>query len=187
MSTDERITQALIEMRRGDERAAERLMLLVYDKLRALAGQYMASERAEHTLQPTALLNEACLRLFDQSQVNWQDKAHFVAAAAQIMRRILVDHARQRAAAKRGGGWDKQPFDEQIAATDPQQMGNVIAIDEALEELKRLNPRQAKVVELRFFGGLNIKETAYVLGVSDRTVNGDWDSARLWLQQRLNQ
>ena len=186
MSTDEHITQTLIELTRGDEAAAERLMLQVHDKLRALAGQYMARERAEHTLQPTALLNEAYLRLFDQSRLNWQDKAHFVAAAAQIMRRILVDHARQRAAAKRGG--DRQ----RVELAEPNLVGptadvDLIALDDALEELKSLNPRQARVVELRFFGGLTVKDAAYALDIAERTANNDWEFARAWLRQRISE
>ncbi len=186
MSKDEHITQTLIELTRGDEGAAERLMPLVHDKLRALAGHYMAHERAEHTLQPTALLNEAYLRLFDQSQVNWKNKAHFVAAAAQIMRRILVDHARQRAAAKRGGNRQRVELDEPNLA-GPMADVDLIALDDALEELKSLNPRQARVVELRFFGGLTVKDTAYALGIAERTANNDWEFARAWLRQRISQ
>ena len=186
MSTDEHITQTLIESTRGDEAAAERLMMLMHDKLRVLAGQYMARERAEHTLQPTALLNEAYLRLFDQSQVNWQNKAHFVASAAQIMRRILVDHARQRAAAKRGGDHKRVELAE-LNLAGPTPDIDLIALDEALEELKSLNPRQARVVELRFFGGLTVKEAAYALDIAERTANNDWEFARAWLRQRVSQ
>ena len=186
MSKDDHITQTLIELTRGDEGAAERLMPLVHDKLRALAGHYMARERAEHTLQPTALLNEAYLRLFDQSQVNWQNKAHFMAAAAQIMRRILVDHARQRAAAKRGGNRQRVELDEPNLA-GPMADVDLIALDDALEELKSLNPRQARVVELRFFGGLTVKDTAFALDIAERTANNDWEFARAWLRQRISQ
>ena len=186
MSSDEHITQTLIDLTCGAEGSAERLMPLVYDKLRALAGQYMAHERAEHTLQPTALLNEAYLRLFDQSRVNWQNKAHFVAVAAQMMRRILVDHARQHAAAKRGGNRQRVELDEPNLA-GPVADVDLIALDDALEELESLNPRQAKVVELRFFGGLPVKEVAYALDIAERTVNNDWEFARAWLRQRISQ
>ena len=190
MSSDEHITQTLIESTRGDERAAERLMLLMHDKLRVLAGQYMARERVEHTLQPTALLNEAYLRMFNQSRLNWQNKAHFVASAAQIMRRILVDHARQHAAAKRGGDRERVELDEPNLASPmvPTYVGiDLIALDDALEELKLLNPRQARVVELRFFGGLTVKEAAYALDIAERTANNDWEFARAWLRQRISQ
>ncbi len=186
MSSDEHITQTLIELTRGDDAAAERLMLLVHDKLRVLAGQYMARERVEHTLQPTALLNEAYLRLFNQSRLNWQNKAHFVAAAAQMMRRILVDHARQHAAAKRGGDRERVELDEPNLA-GPTADIDLIALDDALEELKSLNPRQSRVVELRFFGGLTVKETAYALDIAERTANNDWEFARAWLRQRISQ
>ena len=186
MSSHEHITQTLIESTRGDEAAAERLMVLVHDKLRALAGHYMARERAEHTLQPTALLNEAYLRLFDQSRVNWQNKAHFVASAVQMMRRILVDHARQRAAVKRGGDRKRVELDEPNLAS-PTADVDLIALDDALEELKSLNPRQARVVELRFFGGLTVKETASALDIAERTANNDWEFARAWLRQRVSQ
>ncbi len=183
MSEDEHITQTLIELTRGDEGAAERLMPLVYDKLRALAARYMRHERPDHTLQATALINEAYLRLFDQSLVNWQNKAHFVAVAAQMMRRILVDHARQRAAAKRGGNRQRVELDEPNLA-GPTADVDLIALDDALEELKSLNPRQARVVELRFFGGLTVKDAAYALDIAERTANNDWEFARAWLRQR---
>ena len=186
MSKDEHITQTLIELTRGDEGAAERLMPLVHDKLRALAGHYMARERAEHTLQPTALLNEAYLRLFDQSRVNWQNKAHFAAVAAQMMRRILVDHARKNAALKRGGDRGRVEMDEPNLA-GPMGDVDLIALDDALDELKLLNPRQARVVESRFFGGLTVKEAACALDISERTVNNDWEFARAWLRQRISQ
>ena len=180
------LTQTLLSLTRGDPHATDALAPVVYEKLRALAEQYMRRERADHTLQGTALVNEAYLRLFDKTRGDWQGKAHFIAVAAEAMRHILVDHARRRAAAKRGGGWEKKPLDSNLADPDAQQAIDLIAIDEALAELKKLNSRQARVVELRFFGGSNVKETACVLGVSERTVVNDWDFARLWLQRWLS-
>ncbi len=185
MSTSEDTTRTLIELSRGDERAADKLAPVVYEKLRALAQQYMQRERPDHTLQATALLNEAYMKLIDQSKVDWKSKTHFVAVAAEMMRRILVDHARRHAAAKHGGGRVKIPLEGDPAAPEGQRAIDVIALDEALEELKKLDSRQARVVELRFFGGLTVKEAAYALGVSDRTVDNEWCFARAWLRRRL--
>ena len=182
---NEDTTRTLIELTRGSEGAAERLMPLVYDKLRALAERYMRRERPDHTLQATALLNEAYLRLFDQKRVDWKGKAHFVALAAEMMRRILVDHARGHAAAKRGGGREKVALDNGLGLADAARGVDLIALDDALEELKKLNSRQTRVIELRFFGGLTVRETAYALGVSDRTVDNDWSFARAWLRRRI--
>lgn len=160
-------------------------MPLVYDKLRILAEQYMARERADHTLQPTALLNEAYLRMFDQSQVNWQNKAHFLGVAAQMMRRILVDHARKHAAVKRGGDRTRVEMDEPNPAGRKENV-DLIALDDALQEMNAAYPRQARVVELRYFGGLTIKQVAYALEIAERTVNNDWEFARAWLRQKIS-
>lgn len=185
MSAPEDITTTLLGLTRGDGSAADRLMPLVYEKLRGLAEQFMQRERRDHTLQATALLNEAYLRLFDQSRVDWRGRAHFVAMAAEMMRRILVDHARRRAATKRGGGRDRVPLDETLAVTDARRQVDLIALDDALRELQKLNLRQARVVELRYFGGLSVKETAYALDISERTVENDWSVARAWLKQTM--
>jgi RNA polymerase sigma factor (TIGR02999 family) len=180
----EDVTQVLEQIRNGDERAADKLLPLVYDEFRALARHYLAQERANHTLQPTALVHEAYMKLVDQSRVDWQGRSHFFAVAAQAMRRILVDHARSRQREKRGGGRARVVLDEAVALS-PQKDEDVIALDEALEQLAKLDPRQAKVVELRFFGGLSVEEVAHTLGVSKRTVEGDWTFARAWLSREL--
>jgi RNA polymerase sigma factor (TIGR02999 family) len=180
----EDVTQVLEQIRNGDQRAADRLLPLVYDEFRALARHYLAQERANHTLQPTALVHEAYMKLVDQTRVDWQGRSHFFAVAAQAMRRILVDHARSRQREKRGGGRARVVLDEAVALS-PQKDEDVIALDEALERLAKLDPRQAKVVELRFFGGLGVEEVAHALGVSKRTVEGDWTFARAWLSREL--
>lgn len=185
MSAPEDITTTLLGLTRGDGSAADQLMPVVYEKLRGLAEQFMQRERRDHTLQATALLNEAYLRLFDQSRVDWRGRAHFVAMAAEMMRRILVDHARRRAATKRGGGRDRVPLDETLAVTDARRQVDLIELDDALRELQKLNLRQARVVELRYFGGLSVKETAYALDISERTVENDWSVARAWLKQTM--
>jgi RNA polymerase sigma factor (TIGR02999 family) len=178
-------TQILVDLGNGDRSAAKRLMPLVYDELRGLAQQYMQQERAGHTLQATALVHEAYLRLIDQSRVSWQGRAHFFSVAAEMIRRVLVDHARQHHAAKRGGAARKISLSDSVnAAEDPDI--DLMALDEVLEELGRLNERHRRVVELRFFGGLSVKETAHVLEVAPQTVKSDWRMARTWLRQRLD-
>jgi RNA polymerase sigma-70 factor (ECF subfamily) len=180
----EDVTQVLEQLRGGDKRAADKLLPLVYDEFRALARHYLAQERHNHTLQPTALVHEAYMKLVDQTRVDWQGKSHFFAVAAQAMRRILVDHARAHQRDKRGGGRARVVLDEAVALS-PQKDEDVLALDEALERLGALDPRQAKVVELRFFGGLSVDEVAEALGVSKRTVEGDWTFARAWLSREL--
>lgn len=186
MASKEETTRTLIDLTHGGEDAAAKLIPIVHEKLKAIAARYMKQERRDHTLQASALLNEAYVRLFDEKQLNWEGKAHFVALAAEAMRRILVDHARRRAAAKRGGGWGKVPLDAKLAESEAKDAVDLIAVDDALEELKKLHARQARVVELRYFGGLSVKETACALAISERTVNHDWDFARLWLRQWLD-
>ena len=181
----EDVTQVLEQLAEGDKRAADKLLPLVYDEFRALARHYLAQERANHTLQPTALVHEAYMKLVDQTRVDWQGKSHFFAVAAQAMRRILVDHARSRQRDKRGGGRARVVLDEAVALS-PQKDEDVLALDEALEKLSGLDPRQAKVVDLRFFGGMNVEEVAQALGVSKRTVEGDWTFARAWLSRELS-
>ncbi len=178
------VTQLLVKWSSGDERALEELIPLVYDELHRLAEHYMRRERSDHTLQPTALVNEAYLRLVDQTRVKWRSRAHFIGVAAQLMRRVTVKHAERHRAAKRGGGAGRTPIDE---ATVPATASgeDVIALDQALERLNELDPRQSRVVELRFFGGLTGKEMAEVLGVSPATIDREWRMARAWLRQEL--
>ena len=180
----EDVTLVLEQMRKGDKGAADKLLPLVYDEFRALARHYLAQERCNHTLQPTALVHEAYMKLVDQTRVDWQGRSHFFAVAAQAMRRILVDHARSRQRDKRGGGRARVVLYEAVALS-PQKDEDVLALDEALERLAALDARQAKVVELRFFGGLSVEEVAEALGVSKRTVEGDWTFARAWLSREL--
>lgn len=161
-----------------------RLMELMYPELRALAARLMRGERSGHTLQPTAVVNEAFLRLVDQTAVSWQDRAHFVGIAARVMRQILVDHARRRGAAKRGAGGQRVTLDEAMIAA-PDSAFDLLALDEVLTRFAALDPRRAQVVELRVFGGLTIREIAAALDVSTRTVEGDWSAGRLWLAREL--
>lgn len=178
------VTRLLQEFQRGNPDAAERLMPLVYDELRRLASSFMRRERSDHTLQPTALVHEAYMRLVDQRSVEWRDRSHFLAIAAQAMRRILVDHARRRGAEKRGGG-NRVTLQESMAVSEGQEV-DVLALEEALHELETLDERQVRVVELRFFGGLTVEETAEALGVSAPTVVRDWRHAKAWLRRRLD-
>jgi RNA polymerase sigma factor (TIGR02999 family) len=177
-------TQILVDLGHGDRAAAKRLMPLVYDELRGLARRYMELERPDHTLQPTALVHEAYLRLIDQSRVDWKGRSHFLAVAAEMIRRVLVDHARHHHAAKRGGTAGKVSLTDSVGASEDPDI-DLMALDEVLEELGRLNERHGTVVELRFFGGLSVDETAHVLEVSPQTVRSDWRMARAWLRQRL--
>jgi RNA polymerase sigma factor (TIGR02999 family) len=178
-------TGALIAHTTGDPDAASRLLPLVYDQLRALAAGYMRRERADHTLQPTGLVHEAYLRLVDGSRIDLQGKTHFFALAATQMRRVLADHARARNAAKRGGGARKVTLHD-VAAIHPDGVVDMLALDEALHRLADESPRQVRVVELRFFGGLSVEATARFLGVSKSTVKGDWRVAKAWLARELS-
>ena len=177
-------TQALMAHASGDRMAAARLLPLVYDELRHLAGRYMRRERLDHTLQPTALVHEAYLRLIDASQIDWQGKTHFLAVAATQMRRVLADHARAHGARKRGGGARKLTLDDNFAISSHGAV-DMLTLDEALEKLAQDSPRQSRVVELRFFGGLSVEETARFLDVSASTVKGDWRVAKAWLAREL--
>ncbi len=179
------VTQLLLDWSNGDQNALDKLVPLVYDELRRLARHYMQRETPGHTLQTTALVNEAYLRLVDQT-VPWQNRAHFFAIAAQMMRRILIDHARSHARQKRGGGTVQVSLDE--AAIMPQeQAAELIALDEALQRLTEIDPRRGRVVELRFYGGLSIEETANVLKISPNTVMRDWNLAKAWLFKEINE
>jgi len=179
------ITQMLLKWREGDSAALDQLMPLVYEELRRLAKRYMAGERSGHTLQTTALVNEAYLRLTDHREMRWQNRAHFFAVAAQAMRRILVDHARARDAVKRGGGAPKASL-EDAALLAQEKAPELIALDEALRELAAMDPRKGRVVELRYFGGLSVEQTAEVLGVSGVTVMREWSAAKAWLLRAMS-
>ncbi len=180
----ENVTRLLRSWSQGDEAAANELFPIVYQELRRLARQYMYGERPEHTLQATALIHEAYLRLVDQRRTQWQSRAHFFAVAAQMMRRILVDHARRRAYQKRGGAAANVPFEESPLVA-PDRGPDLVALDSALERLGSVDPRKVRVVELRYFGGLETQEIASVLGVSAVTVTRDWKMAKAWLRQEL--
>jgi len=174
-------TNLLKSISAGDRSAIDQLMPLVYNELRAIAANRLQHERSDHTLQPTALVNEAFLRLADQTRVNWQGKAHFCAVAARMMRRILVDHARRKQAAKRESGGGHLPLRETILPAVSDSPMDMVEVDDLMEQLGRLSPRQAQVFELRCFGGLDVRETAAVLEVSEATVKNDWRFARAWL------
>lgn len=179
------ITQLLAEWSDGNQAALDELYPLVYQELHRLARRYMSRERKGHTLQTTALINEAYVRLVDQRNVHWANRSHFFAISAQIMRRILIDYARRHAYAKRGGGAQQVSLEE--AATVVPDLGlNLVRLDEALKSLAEMDPRRSQVVELRYFGGLNNEEIAGVLKISENTVTRDWNMARAWLYQQLN-
>jgi RNA polymerase sigma factor (TIGR02999 family) len=178
------VTQLLIAWGDGDAAARDELMPLVYEELRRLAHRYMGRERRDHTLQTSGLVNEAYLRLIDQSQAHWQNRAHFFGIAAQMMRRILVDYARSRGYAKRGGDARHVALDEAAIVSD-ERAADVVALDDALRALAEMDARKSQIVELRFFGGLSIEETAAVLAVSPGTVMRDWTLAKAWLRREI--
>jgi RNA polymerase sigma factor (TIGR02999 family) len=178
------VTGLLRAWGQGDENALQTLMPLVYDQLHVAARRYMAGERAGHTLQTTALIHETYLRLVDIRRVEWQDRAHFLAVCAQLMRRILIDFARSRGYQKRGGAAPHVDFDEKLIVTAEPDF-NLVALDDALNRLAQVDERKSKVVELRFFGGLDVKETAEVMKVSPDTVMRDWKMAKVWLLREL--
>jgi len=197
---DDRVTQLLGAWAAGDQSAMAELMPLVYSELRHLAERHLRGERLNHTLQGTALVHEAYLRLINQKNASWQGRAHFIGLASQLMRRILVDHARNRLAAKRGGGATPVSLDQTglvLAGTDDEGAGvealalasnpsvDLASIDSALRRLETLDPEQGRIVELRFFGGLSIEETAQLVGVSPATVKREWVLARAWLRREL--
>ncbi|HWW86289.1 MAG TPA: sigma-70 family RNA polymerase sigma factor [Vicinamibacterales bacterium] len=186
MATPPEVTRLLIDWSDGRAEALDRLLPIVYGELHRLAQRQMRQERAGHTLQATALVHEAYLKLVDQRRVQWRNRAHFFGVAAQVMRRILVDHARSHAAQKRGGGWEALSLDDApMIAVEPAV--DVVALDDALNRLGALDVQQAKVVELRYFGGLTIDETAEVLRVSPATVSREWTLAKAWLFGELTQ
>lgn len=177
------VTRLLQELEGGSNEAADALVPLVYDELHQMAVHYMRRERDDHTLQPTALVHDAYMRLVDQRGAGWQNRAHFFGIASRAMRRILVDHARKKRSAKRDGG-QRITLDASVAV-QPEASVDILALDEALVRLAALDPRQARVVELRFFGGLSVEETAKLLGISRATANRDWTFARTFLQREI--
>jgi RNA polymerase sigma factor (TIGR02999 family) len=179
------VTQLLIAWSNGDKAALNKLMPLIYGELRQLARHYMSRERPGHTLQTTALVNEAYVKLVNRKGVHWQNRAHFFAIAAHLMRSILVDHARGHAYAKRGGGGRKIELNEAMVVSQ-QRAAEVVALDDALEQLAEIDPRQSRIVEMRFFGGLTIEETAEVVGLSTATIKREWSTAKAWLYHELN-
>jgi RNA polymerase sigma factor (TIGR02999 family) len=185
LSDTQEVTGLLRAWSEGDQAALEELMPLVYEELRRLAKRYMAREQTGHTLQTTALVNEAYLRLIDARQVTWQNRSHFFAVSAQVMRHILVDFARRRQNLKRGGEAETVRLDDALLVAQ-EQSADLVALDDALRTLAALDPRQAQVVELRFFGGLSIEETATALGVSPGTVRRDWSLAQAWLFKEVS-
>ena len=174
------VTKLLIDLSQGDRNAVDLLLPVIYDELRKLAANYLRRERPDHTLQPTALVHEAYLHLVDQTRVNWQNRAHFFGVAAQIMRRLLVDHARKHNAQKRGQDFQKLSLDENIDRS-VERSEDLVALDDALNALASFDEQKARLVELRYFGGLSIEETADVLGVTPATINRHWRLAKAWL------
>lgn len=181
----ENVTQLLVRWGNGDQAAFDQLMPIVYAELRRMARGYMNRQGADHTLQTTALVHEAYFKLAGESDKQWQNKSHFFAVAAKAMRHVLVDYARSSQAAKRGGGHDFIPLDD-ARIPPPDRMEELVALDDALNVLSTLNPRQSEVVEMRFFGGLSVEETAQSLNVSPETVMRDWRAAKAWLYQQLS-
>lgn len=185
MTGDKDITGLLLEWGTGNREALDKLTPLVYDELRHLAARQLRGERPDHTLQSTALVHEAYLKLIDQQRVQWHDRDHFFAVAAQVIRHILVSHARARNASKRGGGKTMLAFDESLGVPGGREM-DLVALEDALQGLSKIDPQQGRIVELRFFGGLSIEGTARVLGISPATVKRDWNVARAWLHRQLS-
>jgi RNA polymerase sigma-70 factor (ECF subfamily) len=183
-ASPQQVTQLLVAWSGGDQAARDELMPLVYEELRRLAHQCIRRERPGHTLQTSALLNEAYLRLVDQKNIHWQGRAHFFGIAARLMRQVLVDYARNRRYAKRGGDARRVSLDEAMIVSE-ERAADVVALDDALKSLAEIDPRQSQIVELRFFGGLTIEETAQVLAVSPGTVMRDWTLAKAWLRRAV--
>lgn len=184
MASSPEITEWLASCKGGDTATLERLLPLVYDELHRRAVQAFSRERAGHTLQPTALVHEAYLRLMEQHETSWKNRAQFFGIAAQMMRRILVSHARARQAAKRGGDEQRITLDEGLAAA-PARDVNLLALDEALTKLETIDPEKSRMVELRFFSGLSVEETAQMMGLSPRTIDRQWHTAKAWLHREL--
>ncbi len=178
------VTDLLIDWSKGDQEALNKLMPLVYDELHRLASRYLRHERPGHTLQTTALVHEAYLKLVDERNANWQNRVHFFAAAAQVMRHVLVDYARSRRASKRGGDYCRLSLDEARISSEEKD-ADLLALNDALNNLAAIDPQQSRVVELRVFGGLTVEETAEALGISPRTVKREWSMAKAWLHKQI--
>jgi len=178
------ISVILKDWSEGNRASADRLLSLVYDELRKIAGQYLKKEKSDHTLQPTALVHEAYMKLIDISDISWNDRAHFFAVSANIMRHILVDHARAKLAEKRGGDAQHISLEDADSLSSETDI-DLLAVDEALNELAKFDEQQSRIVELRFFGGLTIEETAHVAGISPATVKREWAMAKAWLHRKL--
>ena len=186
-TSSQELTQMLIQLSEGKSQIVDDILPLIYGELRSLANNYLRRERTDHTLQPTALVHEAYMKLIDQTQVKWQNRAHFFGIAANIMRRILVDYARKHGANKRGGAAEKIPLEEEIMIVSEGKSAELLALDEALKNLSEIDEMKSKIVELRYFGGLSVEETAEVLGVSEITVKRHWRMAKAWLYGQLAQ
>jgi RNA polymerase sigma-70 factor, ECF subfamily len=186
MNADNEITSLLADLRRGESRAWDRLVPLVYDELRAIAHRQLRNQRSGHTLGTTALVHEAYFKLVGQSEVTYAERAQFFGIAARAMRQVLIDHARRHGTAKRGGRWQRVAFDE-ASITVEERADLLLALDEALARLTDMNERLARIVECRFFGGMTEAETAAALGITDRTVRRDWTKARLWLYGEMRE
>lgn len=179
------VTELLLQFSKGDEAVVNRIFPLIYDELKKIANNYLRNERVNHTLQPTALVHEAYFRLVDHTQINWQNKAHFLGMSATIMRQILIDHARKHRAGKRGGVGEDLSLEESIVVVADEKSMDLIALDDALEELKQFDEFKSRLVELRYFGGLSVEETAEVLEVSEITVKRHWRLAKTWLAEQI--
>lgn len=180
------ITKMLIELTDGNKEVVNEILPLIYAELRKLAGSYLRKERGNHTLQPTALVHEAYMKLIDQRQVKWQNRSHFIGIAAQVMRRILMDYARKHKAEKRGGEGENISLEEEFVIVEGDRSHALLALDEALDNLAKIDETKAKIVELRYFGGLSVEETAEALGVSEITVKRHWRMAKAWLYGQVS-
>jgi RNA polymerase sigma factor (TIGR02999 family) len=180
------VTKLLLEYSNGNKAVVSDIFPLIYDELKRIAGNYLRNERGNHTLQPTALVHEAYLKLADHTRMNWQNRAHFVGMAATLMRRILIDHARQHRASKRGGESENLQLDESIVVVSGEKSFDLLALDEALKDLAKFDEFKSRLVELRYFGGLSVEETAEVLDVSEITVKRHWRLAKAWLAEAIN-
>jgi RNA polymerase sigma-70 factor (ECF subfamily) len=180
------VTELLLKFSEGNQEVVNDIFPLIYDELKKLANNYLRNERVSHTLQPTALVHEAYLKLVDHTRINWQNRAHFMGMAATLMRQILIDHARRHRAGKRGGELENLPLEESIVIVAGEKSTDLIRLDDALKELAKFDEQKSRIVELRYFGGLSIEETAEVLGVAEITVKRHWRLAKAWLAEKIH-
>ncbi len=180
------VTELLLQFSKGNQAAVNDIFPLIYDELKRIANNYLRNERVSHTLQPTALVHEAYLKLIDHTRIDWQNRAHFLGMAATMMRQILIDHARRHRAGKRGGEHENLSLEESIVIVAGEKSMDLIALDDALKELEKFDPTKSRLVELRYFGGLSVEETAEVMGVSEITVKRHWRMAKAWLAEAMN-